>query len=165
MSESPFTEAGLHRFAVRVRYADTDRMGFAYYAHYLRWFETGRAELIRTLGWSYREVEESGVSLPVIEAQCRYLRPARYDDLLGIETGVLELRRASIRFGYRVVRLEGAELLAYGSTDHAFMNPAGRPTRPAPTLVALLERAPRVSEEALARSSQERAISPRVPGI
>jgi acyl-CoA thioester hydrolase len=136
----------MHRFSLRVRYADTDQMGFAYYAHYLRWFEAGRAELIRALGSSYREVEESGIQLPVIEARCRYFRPGRYDDLLGIETGVLELKRASIRFGYRVVRLgDTEELLAVGSTDHAFMTPAGKPTRPPAALVAMLERAPRVT--------------------
>jgi acyl-CoA thioester hydrolase len=151
MSESAFSPAGFQRFMLRVRYADTDQMGFAYYANYLRWFEAGRTELIRALGSTYRAVEESGVSLPVVEACCRYLRPARYDDLLGIETGVLELRRASIRFGYRVLRLgEDEALLAYGTTDHAFMNPEGRPTRPPAMLVLLLESAPRVAEESLA---------------
>ena len=137
----------MHRFSLRVRYADADQMGFAYYAHYLRWFEIGRTELIRSLGKSYRQVEEAGIQLPVVEARCRYFRPARYDDVLGIETGVLELKRASIRFGYRVVRLaEPEELLAVGSTDHAFMSPAGKPTRPPADLVAMLERAPRVAE-------------------
>jgi acyl-CoA thioester hydrolase len=152
MTEGAFSAAGLHRFTLRVRYGDTDQMGFAYYANYLRWFEAGRAEFIRALGSSYRAVEESGVSLPVVEARCRYLRPARYDDLLGIETGVVDLRRASIRFGYRVLRLADAEtLLAYGTTGHAFMTPAGRPTRPPAMLVELLDRAPRVAEESLAR--------------
>lgn len=141
----------MHRFTLRVRYADTDQMGFAYYANYLRWFEAGRAELMRSMGWSYRALEESGISLPVVEARCRYLRPGRYDDLLAIETGVLELKRASIRFGYRVRRDDGDELLAFGTTDHAFMNRQDKPTRPPAEVVAILERAPHVTEAELPR--------------
>ena len=86
----------MHRFPFRVRYADTDPMGFAYYAHYLRWFEVGRAELMRWLGWSYRAMEETGLRLPVVEARCRYLRPGRYDDLIAVETGVVGCGRASV---------------------------------------------------------------------
>ena len=65
---------------LRVRYAETDQMGVVYYAHYFVWFEVARAELLRQQGWSYREMEASGVILPVIEAYCEYRRPARYDD-------------------------------------------------------------------------------------
>jgi acyl-CoA thioester hydrolase len=133
----------MHRFEIRVRYGDTDQMGFAYYAHYLRWFEIGRAEMIRSLGKSYRAVEESGVTLPVVEARVRYLKPARYDDLVVIETGVERLSRASVRFGYRVTR--GDELLAFGGTEHCFMTPSGKPGRPPADLAAMLERAPRAS--------------------
>ena len=71
---------------VRVRYAETDKMGVVYYANYFVWFEVGRTDLLRTLGWSYREMEQAGVSLPVIEAHCEYVRPARYDDELEIRT-------------------------------------------------------------------------------
>ena len=85
----------MHRFTIRVRYGDTDQMGFAYYGNYLRWFEIGRAELMRSLGLSYRDIEARGVWLPVLEARCRYLRPARYDDEVVIETGIRELGRAS----------------------------------------------------------------------
>jgi len=138
----------MHRFALRVRYGDTDQMGFAYYANYLRWFEIGRAELLRALGTSYRAVEGAGVWLPVIEARCRYHRPARYDDLVVIETGVAELRRAAVRFGYRVTREEGGELLAEGTTEHCFTDRAGRPVRPPAALAALLERAPRATSSA-----------------
>lgn len=142
--------SSFHRFSLRVRYGDTDQMGFAYYANYLRWFEIGRAEMMRALGSSYRAIEESGVWLPVLEARCRYLAPARYDDLLGIETAVLELRRASVRFGYRVVELGALELKAFGSTEHCFLSPAGRPLRPPPELLDLLHRAPTTSEADLA---------------
>ena len=85
----------MHRFQFRVRYGDTDQMGMAYYGNYLRWFEIGRAEMMRSLGMSYRAVEEAGIRLPVLEARCRYLKPARYDDLVAIETGVARLGRAS----------------------------------------------------------------------
>ncbi len=138
----------MHRFQIRVRYGDTDPMGFAYYAHYLRWFEIGRAEMLRALGTSYREVEERGNSLPVVEARCRYLKPARYDDLLTIETGVERLNRASVRFAYRVLREEGQELLATGHTEHCFLRRDGKPGRPAPALAELLARAPRAAEGA-----------------
>lgn len=133
----------MHRFTIRVRYADTDRMGFAYHAHDLRWFEIGRAEMLRSLGTSYRSLEESGTSLPVVEAHCRYLRAARYDDLLTVETGVLELRRASVRFGYRVIRESDGELLTLGYTEHCFLDRGGRPGRPSAELAELLRRAPR----------------------
>ena len=129
-----------HRFDLRVRYGDTDQMGFAYYAHYLRWFEIGRAEMLRSLGTSYREVEESGVQLPVLAASCRYRKLARYDDLVTIETRVGELRRASVRFEYRVLLASDDTELATGSTEHCFLDREGRPGRPSPRLLELLRR-------------------------
>lgn len=140
----------MHRFEVRVRYGDTDQMGFAYYAHYLRWFEIGRAEMMRAAGWSYRDIEAEGVSLPVLEVHCRYSKPARYDDRVAIETGVLELGRASVRFGYRISRVGPAEPLAVGWTAHCFIDRNGRPVRPPPRLVALLEHAPAAARETAA---------------
>ncbi len=131
----------MHRYELRVRYGDTDQMGMAYYGNYLRWFEIGRAEMLRALGTSYRSVEEGGIRLPVLEACCRYLKPSRYDDLVTIETGVLALGRASVRFGYRVTR-DGV-LLAHGHTEHCFLDPAGKPVRAPESLRALLARAPR----------------------
>ena len=133
----------MHRFELRVRYGDTDQMGFAYYANYLRWFEIGRAEMMRSLGMSYREVEEAGVSLPVLEANCRYRKPARYDDAIAIETAVLRLGRASVEFTYRVVREADAEVLATGHTEHCFLGRDGRPVRAPQSLLTLLGRAPR----------------------
>ncbi|HEY2956205.1 MAG TPA: thioesterase family protein [Candidatus Eisenbacteria bacterium] len=134
----------MHRFPIRVRYADTDRMGFAYYANYLRWFEIGRAEMLRSLGTTYHAVEESGTALPVVEASCRYRKPALYDDLIAIETAVARLSRATVRFEYRVVREADGELLAEGHTEHCFLGEDGRPGRAPAELQALLERAPRV---------------------
>jgi len=84
----------------------------------------------------------------VVEAHCHYLEPARYDDEVAIETGVLELRRASVRFGYRVVRVSDGRRLAQGATAHCFLDRQGRPGRAPADLVALLERAPRAEPEA-----------------
>ena len=138
----------MHRFTLRVRYGDTDQMGVAYYANYLRWFEIGRAEMLRDLGMSYQRVEaELGVMLPVLEAHCRYLKPARYDDRVVIETGLAELRRASVRFAYRVLREDG-DLLATGGTEHCFLTREGRPTRAPAELLELMERAPRAVDPA-----------------
>lgn len=131
----------MHRFAIRVRYGDTDQMGFAYYANYLRWFEIGRAEMLRSLGMSYARVEEDlGVSLPVLSAHCDYRRAARYDDLVWIETSVESLGRASVRFAYAVVRDDG-ERLATGTTEHCFMSREGKPVRVPAELRALIENA------------------------
>ena len=88
---------------LRVRYAETDRMGVVYHANYLVWFEVGRTDLLRGLGWTYREMEESGVMLPVIEAHCEYRRPARYDDPL-IVIGGSESYEARCREHHEVPR-------------------------------------------------------------
>jgi acyl-CoA thioester hydrolase len=80
------TEHGVRRSRVRVRYADTDQMGVTYHANYLVWFEVGRTDWLRGSGWTYRDMEEAGVSLPVIEVFCQYRQPARYDDEIEIRT-------------------------------------------------------------------------------
>jgi acyl-CoA thioester hydrolase len=132
----------MHRFVLRVRYADVDAMGWVYYAHYLGWFEIGRAEMLRAMGRTYRDVELAGTRLPVLEAACRYFEGARYDDSVVLETGVAELHRASVRFGYHVVRESDARLLASGTTLHCFLGADGRAGRPPEDLRELLERAP-----------------------
>jgi acyl-CoA thioester hydrolase len=114
---------------LRVRYAETDRMGVVYYAHYLVWFEIGRTELLRTLGWSYREMEEAGVSLPVIEAQCTYRRPAKYDDELDVRTEGRMLSPVRMEFTYQIVRRADQAVAAEGRTEHAALDPRGRPCR------------------------------------
>jgi acyl-CoA thioester hydrolase len=114
---------------LRVRYAETDSMGVAYYANYLVWFEVARADLMRALGWTYREMEASGVFLPVIDAHCEYKRPARYDDELKIETTGSVLSPVRIEFRY-IVRMDGADApLAVGRTVHAATTADGRPCR------------------------------------
>ena len=131
------------RFVVRVRYADTDQMGMAYHGNYVRWFEVGRTEMLRAQGMSYREVEQAGIRMPVLEVRCLYVKPARYDDELVIETVLAGLGRASLRFEYRVVRLVDGEVLACGMTRHCFLDPAGRPVRPPAFFAELLERVAR----------------------
>jgi len=114
---------------VRVRYAETDKMGVVYYANYFVWFEVGRTDLLRTLGWSYREMEQAGVSLPVIEAHCEYLRPARYDDELEILTTGRLLSPVRMEFTYEVRQAVHATIAATGRTLHASLAPNGRPCR------------------------------------
>ena len=114
---------------VRVRYAETDQMGVVYHANYLVWFEVGRTEWLRTTGWSYREMEQDGIALPVIEAQCEYLQPARYDDELEIRTRASVLTAVRIRFDYDVVRMPDDTLAASGHTVHAAVDTNGRPCR------------------------------------
>ena len=113
----------------RVRYAETDKMGVVYYANYLVWFEVGRADLLRSLGWTYREIELDGVSLPVIEAHCDYHRPARYDDELEVRTEGRLLSPVRMEFNYQVVRKSDAVVSATGRTVHAALDPSGRPCR------------------------------------
>ena len=114
---------------VRVRYAETDKMGVVYYANYFVWFEVARADLLRALGWSYREMELAGVSLPVIEAHCDYVRPARYDDELEIHTAGRLLSPARMEFSYEVRLPAQATVAATGRTMHASVDPNGRPCR------------------------------------
>ena len=114
---------------VRVRYAETDKMGVVYYANYFVWFEVARTDLLRTMGWSYREMEQAGVSLPVIEAHCEYLRPARYDDELDVKTEGRMLSPVRMEFLYEVVDREGRLTAASGRTVHAALDRAGRPCR------------------------------------
>ena len=114
---------------VRVRYAETDKMGVVYYANYFVWFEVGRTDLLRTLGWSYREMELAGVSLPVIDAHCEYVRPARYDDELEIRTVGRLLSPARLEFTYEVRLAADATIAATGRTTHASVDPGGRPCR------------------------------------
>jgi acyl-CoA thioester hydrolase len=121
--------AGLVEVArYRVIFADCDPMRIMYYGSYFRLFEIGRAELFRRLGHAFTEYIARGLYLAVIEASCRYLKPARYDDELRISAGVTELRRARLRISYEVAGLDG-EVRATGSTVHAVLDELGRPQR------------------------------------
>jgi len=114
---------------VRVRYAETDRMGVVYYANYLVWFEVGRTDLLRETGWSYRDMETEGYALPVIEAQCRYLESARYDDEIEVRTVGTMMSPVRVQFTYEIVRAADGAMLASGTTVHATLDRRGRPCR------------------------------------
>ena len=114
---------------VRVRYAETDKMGIVYYANYFVWFEIGRTDLLRSLGWSYREMEDSGIALPVIEAECQYRQSAHYDDELEIGTKGTLLSAVRIAFDYEIVRRSDKAINVSGRTVHAAVNNQGRPCR------------------------------------
>jgi acyl-CoA thioester hydrolase len=116
---------------LRVRYAETDQMGFVYYANYFVWFEVARGELLRSHGWTYREMEGTGVMLPVIDAACEYLRPARYDDQIEVQTQGTLVSPVRMSFTYEVRVTSGGkdDLVANGRTLHAAVDRRGRPCR------------------------------------
>lgn len=112
----------------KVRYAETDQMGVAYYANYFVWFEVGRSQYCNDCGFSYRDMErETGLFLIVAEASCRYKNPARYEDDLVIRTRVTELTRRTLRFAYEIDRADGTAV-ATGETLHVLINAEGRPS-------------------------------------
>ena len=137
---------------VRVRYAETDKMGVAYHGEYLPWFEVGRTDWIRgEAGRSYALLEGAGWFLPVVELSCRYHLPARYDDELLVHTSAPEISRARFVFDYEVRRADTDELLTKGRTVHAITDAQGRPRRlPRDVFDWLLGR----SDELPARSDQ-----------
>jgi acyl-CoA thioester hydrolase len=103
---------------VRVRYAETDQMSVAHHSNHIVWFEVGRIEMLRELGFSYVEMEEDGMNLPVVEVKCRYKHPARYDDEITIRTWLAQLRTSVLRFQYELVRKSDRRLLAEGESVH-----------------------------------------------
>jgi len=119
----------VHAYEVRVFYGDTDQMGVAYYANYLRWFEMARNEYLRHAGFPYKRVEAEGVHLPVVEAHCRYYESARYDDWLRLEAWIEALGRVRVRFAYAIRRGGEVQPLATGFTVHASLGHDGSPCR------------------------------------
>ncbi len=104
---------------LRVRYAETDQMGVVYHANYFVWFEVGRVELLRHLGFSYREMEQNDQCfIAVVDARCRYKAPARYDDEVVVKTHLKNVRESLVHFGYELVRASDGVLLAEGETTH-----------------------------------------------
>jgi acyl-CoA thioester hydrolase len=112
-----------------VIYGDTDKMGVVYYANYLRWFEKGRSELLRQIGLPYGSIEDEGFHFPVIEVRCRYHKPARYDDMITIETQLTEMSRATLSFRYKIHKGDENDPIAEGTTKHACVNATGRIVR------------------------------------
>jgi acyl-CoA thioester hydrolase len=117
-----------HDTTVRVRYAETDQMGVVYHANYLIWFEVGRVELLRALGVEYKSMEiADDCHIVVVDVQCRYLQPARYDELLRIRTRIAESRNRTVKFAYQLFRQADGALLATGATAHVICGANGRP--------------------------------------
>ena len=139
-------------FSYRVIYGDTDQMGVVYYANYLRWFESGRSELLRQIGLPYGKIEEEGFHFPVTEVSCRYAQSARYDEVVRIETELSALGRATLTFNYRVSRQSDDTLLATGSTRHACIDHAGR-----------VSRLPKAVENALKNGDQRSDVKDQTP--
>jgi acyl-CoA thioester hydrolase len=115
---------------VRVRYAETDQMGVVYHANYLVWMDVARVEFCRNLGFAYREMEQDGVVIVVVEARCRYLQPARFDDEIIILIRATESTVKSLRFEYEMRREEDGRKVATGETMHLYLDKQNfRPTR------------------------------------
>ena len=114
---------------VRVRYAETDKMGVVYHSNYLIWFEIGRTDWLRDTGLTYREIEAEGIQLPVIEAHCEYRQGARYDDDVEITTRAKKLSPVRVQFDYEATRRADGATLATGYTVHAAIDRQGRPVR------------------------------------
>ncbi|AKL96670.1 acyl-CoA thioester hydrolase, YbgC/YbaW family [Clostridium aceticum] len=107
---------------IRVRYQETDQMAVVYHGNYFTWFEVGRTTLLREMGYSYKQLEEENIMLPVVEVKCRYKEAAKYDDEIIIETKVKEVKGVRITFEYDIVRKIDHRLLATGETTHAFVD-------------------------------------------
>jgi acyl-CoA thioester hydrolase len=133
------TEHAAQTINIRVRYAETDKMGVVYHANYFMWFEVGRCELLRTIGKSYRDLEADGFRLPVIEAHCEYKSPALYDDELVVTTRGKLLSPARVEFKYEIIRPADGILNAIGRTVHASLDTNGRPCRLPDYIGALLQ--------------------------
>lgn len=124
---------------IRVRYAETDQMGYVYYGNYATYFEVARVEAFRSLGFSYKKLEEMGIGMPVLSLKVNYHAPARYDDLLTVRVTIPEMPRARIIFTYEVTN-EAGKLINTGETELVFIQmESGRPTRLPQVMQALLE--------------------------
>ena len=116
-------------FIIRPRYEETDQMGVVYHGNYYRYFEVGRCEYLRALGYSYRGLEEAGISLPVVESRCRYRVPILYDQEIIIRTRIETFQGVKIAFDYQLLDQETGQLLAEGHTTHAFVGKDMKPLR------------------------------------
>ncbi len=113
----------------RVRYSDTDHFGVVYYARYLDWFEAGRTEILRAKGVTYSELEKKGLFAPVVEIKVNYKKPARYDELVEVETSVEHVGNSSVKFAYKVFNKNTRELLCEAYTVNVFINKEMKPVR------------------------------------
>jgi acyl-CoA thioester hydrolase len=111
---------------IRVRYAETDQMGVAYYANYLVWFEVGRSEFCREKGFRYADLEASGYKLVVSDVHCRYRNSARYDETVIVRTRLKDANKRMITFGYQILRKDQEEVIAEGETQHICVDSNGK---------------------------------------
>ncbi|HBM81912.1 MAG: thioesterase family protein [Clostridiales bacterium] len=111
----------VNEISFRVRYSETDRMGIVYHPNYYIWFEIGRTDYMRSLGCNYRDIEEKGILLPVIETHCFYKKPARYDDVVTVKTALKEFKGVRLSFDYEIYN-QKTELLSYGYTVQVFVD-------------------------------------------
>jgi acyl-CoA thioester hydrolase len=119
-----------HETRFRARYAETDQMGVVYYANYLVWMELGRAEYCRAAGIRYKEMEaKDRILLAVVDAHCRYIHPAHYDEEIVVATSIARANRRMIEFHYRIREAFTARELAEGETKHIFLSPAMKPVK------------------------------------
>lgn len=118
-----------HEIRLRVRYEETDTMQVVYYAKYFVWFESGRIELLRSIGLSYRDVEKRGLLLPVVEAKANYQAPAHFDDEILVKTRLANMGNTSVRFENEVFKLPEKTLLCTGYTVHVLVDREGKPTK------------------------------------
>jgi acyl-CoA thioester hydrolase len=115
---------------LRVRYAETDQMGIVYHANYLIWMEVGRVEYCRAAGIVYRDMERAeGILLAVVEASCRYISPALYDEEVTVRTWIAEANPRMLRFGYEMIEAGAGRRLATGETKHIFCNRDHKPLK------------------------------------
>lgn len=122
----------MHSIEHRVIYGDTDAGQVVYYANYFRWFESGRREIFRSLKIDYRELDKRGMITPVVEAHCNYYHPARYDDIVIIETKIAEIKEKSIKFEQKIYRKKDKKLLASGYTINVCVNKSKMKSMPLP---------------------------------
>lgn len=135
-------ENGWNTTKIRVRYKDTDRMGVVYYGNYLTFFEVGRAEYMRALGYPYAELEGKGHTLAVIEAAAKYHSNVGYDALIIVKASISDIKRVRLRFDYEIYSAEDSRLLVTGYTVHACITPEKKPTKiPEELIKAVKEKA------------------------
>ncbi len=128
-----------HNIQLRVRYGETDQMGYCYYGNYAQYFEVGRVETLRSIGMSYKQLEEDGYMLPVSELNIQYKKPALYDDLLTIKTTITEVKGARIYFSYEITNDE-QQLIAIATTTLVFVAKENmRPTQPPASFLKLIQ--------------------------
>src|SRR5215212_9309885 len=164
------TEAGMElppgavpiRF--RARYAETDAMGIVHHSRYIPWLEMGRTEFIRAHGYTYRELEEAGVLLAVVELHARYRAPARYDDPILVTTRLAEFGRVKLRFAYQVYNEANGQLLIEAETVHAYIGRDGRPIRITSQFPAIWARLQAVFEQAQAATGRGGSDGPSDTG-